>query len=157
MTNYRTPTNIDAKALPDGGKLYSTYLCDCIDEHRNPVNECLGNCWEWQLVDLEESIRDWWLSTTTNWFDFTNLVIEKDDGTFVREDGSVRLRTVHDVVDFFTQVSNDFSIWYQTPEPSDQAWGFLQHSPYETGEHGHPRWAQCTLAHSDYTDNDLPS
>lgn len=107
----------------------STYECDCLGDDRLPADKCLGNCWEWQILDLNETLRDWFSTTKSGWFGFSNIIVEQPDGSFARDSGYAKLDRVDDVLDFMIAAGDDFTIRYGAPDGVE--WHFEQFSPYE--------------------------
>jgi hypothetical protein len=139
---------------PHTTKFFSTYVCDCVDNSGNEVDECLGNCWEWQRFDFEESIRDWWGQTETLWFGFSNIIVQKEDLSYTRDSGFVRIQFVHELLDFMIHAGNDFSLRYEVPEPGATEFHFWQDSPNEEGATDEYRWVPCKAFHSAFSDDD---
>ena len=132
---------------PETAKFFSTYLCDCVDDEGKSTDECLGNCWEWQRVDLEESLRGWHAKTETCWFGFSNIIVQRTDGGFHRDSGYVMGNDVCDLVDFMITAGDDFSIYYEVPDPADREWHFWQESPNDR-EGDELKWVKCKSFHS---------
>ena len=139
--------NTPPSAAPptDRTKFFSTHVCDCVDDDGNEVTECLGNCWEWQRFDLEESLRPWFFNRPSAWFAISNLVAKNDDGTFTRHSGWARIQFVEEMVDFLIHNCGDFSLLYETPEPDDIEWHFWQDSPHVEGATEDYDWVKCKM------------
>ena len=148
---FTDDTQVDTNTEPPHTtKFFSTNICDCVDDAGNEVDECLGTCWEWQRLDFDETIRDWWGQTETLWFGFSNLIVQMPDLTFTRDSGYGRIQFHDDLLDFMIHAGKDFSIRYEAPEPGAKEFHFWQDSPNEDGASDDYNWVPCKVFHCAY-------
>ena len=127
-------------------KIVSTYVCDCIDDGGSPVEICENRCWEWQLVDFEETISAWWAAGLSNCFKFDNLIVERADGSFAHQNGYVHLGRVQDVFDFMVALGNDLAVLYCEPDRDNRPLVMWQFSPYTAYPVGSNGWTKCQIS-----------
>lgn len=135
------PDDIDPTRL----KFFSTDECSCIDDDGAPLARCRGDCWEWERLDLDETLRPWFASTLTGWFGIADMVIRLEGGGVGRDRGFAHVNDAHELVDFLIGHGDDFTMYYETPCGFE--WRFWQYSPYEDRAPG-DEWVRVKVFHA---------
>jgi hypothetical protein len=124
-------------------KIFSTFECSCINDDHSPADTC-RDCWEWELLDLTESIRPWFNRTIDSMFVADNTVTRHWDGVFTRDTKEILVSTPYELIEYLIGEGDDFTILYKPTTPDDIAWHFWQFSPWHRGPKGQ-EWQPCRV------------
>ena len=134
-------------------KYFSTYECICINEDLSDSTECF-NCWDWEMWDLDESIRDWFNRSRFDSGD-TSFVVEngvrqdrpKNGFHFYRGSHLINAKSPIELLEGLIDLAGDQTIYYKPPALDDFAWEFWQFSPYYPPhfEADRPDWELCRV------------
>lgn len=117
-------------------KYFSTYECICINDDLSCPGECF-NCWDWEMLDFDESLRGWFTRSRLESGD-TTFVVENavrhdrdsNPSSFYRGTHLVNAKSPVELLEALIDEGDDQTIVYKTPELDDFAWEFWQFSAY---------------------------